>query len=241
MDSARAAVQLFRGKARLPFRLNWATAFLGVLLTSVSTVDGEPSVVGTWKGGPDGSELFVFRMDPSGAVSVTWTVHGKASFTLAVGDDTLAAETLFTTKAVWSGTWEAVGDSLWMSWENPEMTVNDLDPETYIAETVSLLAAEMAGESEELFGQAPSEAFILELEEVIEARFRIILEFWLAESEYDVATFYELDEDTLTLFNAEGGVAFTLERIPDENISTGVRPASWGQIKKATMEPYRSR
>ena len=69
--------------------------------------------------------------------------------------------------------------------ENPEMTVNDLDPETYIAETVSLLAAEMAGEFEELFGQAPSEGFILELEEAIEARFRIILEFWLAELGYE--------------------------------------------------------
>ena len=228
---------------RLPFRLNWVTAFLGVLLTSVSIVDGEPSVVGTWKRSPDDGELFVYRIDPSGAVSLTWTVYGKASFALAVNDDTLAAETLFTTKAVWSGTWEAVGDSLWMDLENPEMTVNDLDPETYIAETVSLLAAEMAGEFEELFGQAPSEGFILELEEAIEARFRITLEFWLAEPgryEYYVAIVYELDEDTLTLY-AESGVASTWERVPDENISTAVRPASWGQIKKATMERYRSR
>ena len=37
---------------RLPFRLNWVTAFLGVLLTSVSTVDGELVCSGDLEGVP---------------------------------------------------------------------------------------------------------------------------------------------------------------------------------------------
>ena len=169
------------------------------------------------------------------------TAYLGASFVLPVDEDSLATVTPFTAKAVFSGTWDVVGDTLLMTFEKPKVTVNDMDPETYIAETVPLIVAEMARAYEELYGKEASEELISGLEERIEEGLRSILKENLTSSGFEVASLYELDGDTLTLIDEEGRAASSWERVPEESIATGVRPASWGQIKKATVERYRSR